>query len=130
MATSLWDTLQLTLSTDEEGEGCVKVMYDRDELVPGCNLMRLRRFHCEAVDCPEVVVISSTDLELEVQVYYEGEEDFGRIFTLHFEKNPEIEIKIGTAERTAWLGLSLECFLDSFDPDDEMDDDGRYDAWA
>lgn len=125
----LWDTLQLTLSTDEEGSGCVRVLFDREELEPGCNLMRMRRFNRTVVDWPEVAVVRCSELEFECEVYYEGEEESGRRCTLHLDQNPGVEIRVGTEERPATLGLYLEIF-DVPDPDEENDDDGRYDAWA
>ena len=33
-----WDTLFLTITTDPEQIAYVRIMYDRDELVPGYNL--------------------------------------------------------------------------------------------
>lgn len=130
MARHLWDTLQLTLSTDFEGNGCVRVMYDKSELVPGCSVLRERRFNRDAFSFPEVVVVEATDLEFEFRIYYEGEEEFGQQFRLHLDDSPEIEILIGTEQQQAKLGLRLVDFDDPLDFDDEQDDDGRFDAWA
>ena len=111
--------------------------YDRDELVPGCNIMRERSFARERFPLPEIVVVSSTPLEIELRAYYEGEEDLGMDIKLHLDDNPEMWIRIGDQqeERQASLGLRLEEFGDSVEDgedteDDGYDDDGRYDAWA
>lgn len=128
--THFWDTLQLTVYTDEEKQGCVRVMYDKDELDPGYNLMRERRFNHDAIYFPEVVVVNSSNIELEFKIYYQGEEEFEKVFLLNFDNNPQLAIKIGTDEKSAVLELLLLNFDEIQDDDDEIDDDGRYDAWA
>ena len=119
-----WDTLELTLSTDEEGKGCIKMMYDKEDLKPGYNLIRERRFSRDVVVLPEVVVLNCSNLKFEFEVYYEGEEELKQTFILHFKENPQMKLTIGTEEKKAILGLYL------IDFDDEIDDDGRYDAWV
>ena len=127
MSSYRWDTLQLTLSTDEAGKGCVRVLFDRDELELGCDLMCMRRFNRTVVDWPKVVVGRCSELEFECEVYYEGEQESGRRCVLHLDQNPGVEIRVGTGERPATIGLYLEIF-DVLDPEEESDDDGRYDA--
>ena len=51
-----WDTLFLTITTDPEQIAYVRIMYDRDELVPGYNITRERRFDRDSIDLPEIVV--------------------------------------------------------------------------
>lgn len=137
MENHMWDTLALVLSSDPERIGCVRIHYDRDELVPGCNIMRERSFARERFPLPEIVVVSSTPLEIELRAYYEGEEDLGMDIKLHLDDDPEMWIKIGDQqeERQASLGLRLEEFGDSVEDGEDTedvgyDDDGRYDAWA
>ena len=125
MPTHFWDTLQLTISTDESRMGCVRMMYAREDLSAGYNLMRSRRLNRDIVALPEIVVLRCTDLGLEFRAYYQGEEEAGQTFVLHLDDNPQIGITIGNEMKTAYLELSLMDFEDTTD-----DDDGRYDAWA
>ena len=130
MATDLWDTLQLTLSTDNDYCRYIRTMYDKGELVAGYNLIRERRFDHDKFYLPEIVVLKYSDIELEFEVYYENEEHFRQTFTLNFNENPDMEIKIGSTEKSAVLKLNLLNLDANNNPDDEIDDDGRYDAWA
>lgn len=101
-------------------------MYDKSESVPGCSVLRERRFNRDAFSFPEVVVVEATDLEFEFRIYYEGEEEFRQQFRLHIDDSPEIEILIWTERQQAKLGLRL---VDLDDPpgfDDGQDDDGRF----
>lgn len=124
-----WDTLQLTFSTDETGAAYVRYMYDKDELKAGYNIMRERRFNHDAFDFPEVIIIKNEALTLELNIYYEGEEEYGQSFTLHLDEAPEVEVTVGTEERHAQLNLRLVAFDEPLESD-ERDDDGRFDAWA
>lgn len=131
MAKQMWDTLLLTLSTDTEGIGCVRIMYDKDELEPEYNLTRERTFDRRTADLPEIVAMRCSNLEFEFRIHYDGEKNPGRTFTLHLDENPEIEISVGDEERQATLGLRLMAPDDPSEfGDDEYDDDGRFDAWA
>ncbi len=130
MAAHYWDTLLLTLSTDETGQGYVRVMYDKDELTENYNLLRERRFDYDCHILPEVIALRCSDLEFTFKAFYEGEEEFAQTFTLHLDESPEINIQIGEEGNTASLGLQLVNFDDPIDFDDEYDDDGRYDAWV
>ena len=71
MARHYWDTLQLTISTDPQRVAYVRIMYDKGELEPGYNIMRERRFNRDAISFPEIVVVESTELEIELRAYYE-----------------------------------------------------------
>ena len=124
MATYFWDTLQLTLSADEEGFESVKVMYDKDELRPGYNLMRGRRLNRKIADLPKMIARQCTDFEFTFDVFYKNSKNIKESFTLHFEERPQIKIIIGNTKRP----INLELHLVDFN--EENDDDGRYDAWA
>ena len=129
MTAHAWDMLQLTLSTDIKGGGFVRVMYDRDEISIGYNLLRERRLNRDAIDLPEVIVLKCSALELGLAVYYGGGKERSQECVLHLNENPEFEIKIGSSKKIATLGFRLVDF-DSSDCDDVYDVDGRYDAWA
>lgn len=115
MTPQKWDTLQLTLSTDPQGIGCVRVMYCKEELEVGYNIIRERRFNRDAIPFPEIIVEKCADFEFTFKAYYEGEEEFAQNFELDMASAPEIEIRIGTEEIYAKLGLKLLALDDPAD---------------
>lgn len=115
MTCQKWDTLQLTLSTDPQGIGCVRVMYCKEDLEAGHNIIRERRFNREAIPFPEIIVEKCTDTGFAFRAYYEDEEEFAQNFELDMASAPEIEIRIGTEEIYAMIGLKL---LALYDPEE------------
>ena len=124
-----WDTLFLTITTDPEQIAYVRIMYDRDELVPGYNITRERRFDRDSIDLPEIVVTEVTHSGDALRAYFEGEEDLGNDINLDLNREPLFRLQIGPADDHTILGLEI---IDIDDPLDleEYDDDGRFDAWA
>ena len=124
-----WDTLFLTITTDPEQIAYVRIMYDRDELVPGYNITRERRFDRDSIDLPEIVVTEVTHSGAALRAYFEGEEDLGNDINLDLNREPLFRLQIGPADDHTILGLEI---IDIDDPLDleEYDDDGRFDAWA
>lgn len=124
-----WDTLFLTITTDPEQIAYVRIMYDRNELVPGYNITRERRFDRDSIDLPEIVVTEVTHSGTALRAYFEGEEDLGIDINLDLNHEPLFRLQIGPADDHTILGLEI---IDIDDPLDleEYDDDGRFDAWA
>ena len=124
-----WDTLFLTITTDPEQIAYVRIMYDRNELVPGYNITRERRFDRDSIDLPEIVVTEVTHSGTALRPYFEGEEDLGIDINLDLNHEPLFRLQIGPADDHTILGLEI---IDIDDPLDleEYDDDGRFDAWA
>ena len=124
-----WDTLFLTITTDPEQIAYVRIMYDRDELVPGYNITRERRFDRDSIDLPEIVVTEVTHSGATLRAYFEGEEGLGIDINLDLNREPLFRLQIGPADDHTILGLEI---IDIDDPLDleEYDDDGRFDAWA
>ena len=124
-----WDTLFLTITTDPEQIAYVRIMYDRDELVPGYNITRERRFDRDSIDLPEIVVTEVTQSGANLRAYFEGEEGLGIDINLDLNHEPLFRLQIGPADDHTILGLEI---IDIDDPLDleEYDDDGRFDAWA
>ncbi|MGN0228567.1 MAG: hypothetical protein ACI4BH_02035 [Muribaculaceae bacterium] len=124
-----WDTLFLSITTDPEQIAYVRIMYDRDELVPGYNITRERSFDREGIDLPEIVVTGVTHSGITLRAYFEGEEDLGIGISLDLNQDPLFRLQIGPADDHTILGLEI---IDIDDPIDleEYDDDGRYDAWV
>ena len=124
-----WDTLFLTITTDPEQIAYVRIMYDRDELVPGYNITRERRFDRDSIDLPEIVVTEVTHSGAALRAYFESEEDLGIDINLDLNREPLFRLQIGPADDHTILGLEI---IDIDDPLDleEYDDDGRFDAWA
>lgn len=124
-----WDTLFLTITTDPEQIAYVRIMYDRDELVPGYNITRERRFDRDSIDLPEIVVTEVTQSGANLRAYFEGEEGLGIDINLDLNREPLFRLQIGPADDHTILGLEI---IDIDDPLDleEYDDDGRFDAWA
>ena len=124
-----WDTLFLTITTDPEQIAYVRIMYDRDELVPGYNITRERRFDRDSIDLPEIVVTEVTHSGAALRAYFEGAEDLGIDINLDLNHEPLFRLQIGPADDHTILGLEI---IDIDDPLDleEYDDDGRFDAWA
>ena len=124
-----WDTLFLTITTDPEQIAYVRIMYDRDDLVPGYNITRERRFDRDSIDLPEIVVTEVTHSGAALRAYFEGEEDLGIDINLDLNHEPLFRLQIGPADDHTILGLEI---IDIDDPLDleEYDDDGRFDAWA
>ena len=124
-----WDTLFLTITTDPEQIAYVRIMYDRDELVPGYNITRERRFDRDSIDLPEIVVTEVTHSGAALRAYFEGEEGLGIDINLDLNHEPLFRLQIGPADDHTILGLEI---IDIDDPLDleEYDDDGRFDAWA
>lgn len=124
-----WDTLFLTITTDPEQIACVRIMYDRDELVPGYNITRERSFDRESIDLPEIVVTEVTHSGITLRAYFEGEEDLGINISLDLNQEPLFRLQIGPSDDHTILGLEI---IDIDDPIEleEYDDDGRYDAWV
>ena len=104
-------------------------MYDRNELVPGYNITRERRFDRDSIDLPEIVVTEVTHSGTALRAYFEGEEDLGIDINLDLNHEPLFRLQIGPADDHTILGLEI---IDIDDPLDleEYDDDGRFDAWA
>ena len=104
-------------------------MYDRDELVPGYNITRERRFDRDSIDLPEIVVTEVTHSGAALRAYFEGEEDLGIDINLDLNHEPLFRLQIGPVDDHTILGLEI---IDIDDPLDleEYDDDGRFDAWA
>lgn len=113
MGEHCWDTLLLTLSTDETGQACVREMIPVEDMSPGYNIMRDRRFNRDRIDIPEVVVRRVTGKELEFDIFYSGEEDLGSTAILDIGNTPEMVFTIGTADCRASLGLCLLALDDS-----------------
>ena len=124
-----WDTLFLTITTDPEQIAYVRIMYDRDELVPGYNITRERRFDRDSIDLPEIVVTEVTHSGAALRAYFEGEKGLGIDINLDLNREPLFSLQIGPADDHTILGLEI---IDIDDPLDleEYDDDGRFDAWA
>ena len=98
-----WDTLFLTITTDPEQIAYVRIMYDRDELVPGYNITRERRFDRDSIDLPEIVVTEVTHSGAALRAYFEGEEDLGIDINLDLNREPLFRLQIGPAFSTRWL---------------------------
>ncbi len=124
-----WDTLFLSITTAPQQIAYVRIMYDRDELIPGYNITRERRFDRESIDLPEIVVTQVTQSGANLRAYFEGEEDLSIDIALDLEREPLFRLQIGPADDRTILGLEI---IDIDDPIDleEYDDDGRFDAWA
>ena len=123
------DTLFLTITTDPEQIAYVRIMYNRDELVPGYNITRERRFDRDSIDLPEIVVTEVTHSGTALRAYFEGEEDLVIDINLDLNHEPLFRLQIGPVDDHTILGLEI---IDIDDPLDleEYDDDGRFDAWA
>lgn len=128
--THRWDILQVILSTGREAHLQEKVFYDKDELIPGCDAIAMRRFSLPEAAMPELIPVRCSALEFEFCVRLPGGHVPGESHTLHLDECPEREITGGYAENDIVLSLRL---IDADDPYDfeELDEqDGRYDAWA
>lgn len=129
-ATHYWDILQVILSTGREARLWERVFYDRDELIPGCDAMALRRFSLPEADMPKLIPVRCSALEFEFCVRLPGGHVPGESHTLHLDECPETEVAVQGAGEIFGLSLRLIDADEPFDFEELDEQDGRYDAWA
>lgn len=130
-ATHYWDILQVILSTGRrEARLWERVFYDKDELIPGCDAMALRRFSLPEAALPELIPVRCSALEFEFCVRPPGGRSPGQHYALHLDECPETEVAVQGEGGIFGLSLRLIDADEPFDFEELDEQDGRYDAWA